>query len=151
MRSTLPGVDRFGNYIMSSQVCTNARDLARLGLLYLNRGVWNGERILLESWVDFVRTPAPATTATGNQYGGWWWLIPDRRTDLPQDAYSSSGSQGNYTIVVPSQGLVVVRRGLDTASWGPGPEMDRWDLLAQVLKAFPRQEGARKMVAPGGR
>lgn len=151
MRSTMPGVDRFGNYIMSSQVYTNARDLARLGLLYLNRGVWNGERILPESWVDFVRTPAPATKRTGNQYGGWWWLVPDARADLPQDAYASSGSQGNYTIVVPSHDLVVVRRGLDTEDWGPGPELDRWDLLGEVLKAFPRREGARKMGAPAER
>ncbi len=148
MRSTVPGVDRFGNYIMSSQVYTNARDLARLGLLYLNRGVWNGERILPEAWVDFVRTPAPATKGTGNQYGGWWWLVPDERADIPQDAYASSGSQGNYTIVVPSQDLVVVRRGLDTESWGPGPGLSRWDLLAEVLKAFPRREGAQKMGAP---
>ncbi len=148
MRSTTAGVDRFGNHIMSSQVYTNARDLARLGLLYLNRGLWNGERILPESWVDFVRTPAPATRGTGNQYGGWWWLVPDARTDIPQDAYASSGSQGNYTIVVPSYDLVVVRRGLDTESWGPGPELNRWDLLAEVLKAFPRREGARKMAAP---
>ncbi|HSW29780.1 MAG TPA: serine hydrolase [Longimicrobiales bacterium] len=151
MRSTTAGVDRFGNHIMSSQVFTNARDLGRLGLLYLNRGVWNGERILPESWVDFVRAPAPATKGTGNQYGGWWWLVPDERADIPQDAYASSGSQGNYTIVIPSQDLVVVRRGLDTESWGPGPELSRWDLLAEVLKAFPRREGATKMGAAAGR
>lgn len=151
MRSTVAGVDRHGNYLMSSQVYTNARDLARLGLLYLNRGAWNGERILPESWVDFVRTPAPATKGTGNQYGGWWWLVPDERTDLPQDAYASSGSQGNFTIVVPSCDLVVVRRGLDTEDWGPGPGLNRWDVLAEVLKALPRREGARKMEAPAGR
>lgn len=151
MRSTTAGVDRFGNHIMSSQVYTNARDLARLGLLHLNRGAWNGERILPESWVDFVRTPAPATGATGNQYGGWWWLVPDERADIPQDAYASSGSQGNYTIVVPSYDLVVVRRGLDTESWGPGPELNRWDLLAEVLKAFPNRVGGRKLEAIPGR
>ena len=137
MRSTTAGVDRFGHYILSSQVYTNARDLARLGLLYLNRGRWNGERILSERWIDFARTPAPATRRTGNQYGGWWWLVPDERTDLPQDAFSSSGSQGNYAIVVPSYDLVVVRRGLDTEDWGPGPGLNRWDLLAEVLKALP--------------
>ncbi|HSW28636.1 MAG TPA: hypothetical protein VLH75_03985 [Longimicrobiales bacterium] len=116
---------------------------------YLGRGVWNGERILPESWVDFVRTPAPVTKGTGRQYGGWWWPVPDERADLAQDAYASSGSQGNYIIVVPSHDLVVVRRGLDTESWGPGPELSRWDLLAEVLKAFPRQEGARKTGAGG--
>jgi CubicO group peptidase (beta-lactamase class C family) len=140
MRSTVPGVDRFGNLIMSSQVYTNARDLARLGLLYLNGGVWNGERIISEDWIEFVRTPAPATESTGHQYGGQWWLVPDERTDVPKDAFSSSGSQGNYTIVVPSHDLVVVRRGLDWEDWGPGPEMNRWDILHQVLRAFPRFE-----------
>jgi len=150
MRSTLPGVDRFGHYILSSQVYTNARDLARLGLLYLNRGKWNGEQIVPEEWIAFARTPAPATRGTGNQYGGWWWLVPDERKDLPQDAFSSSGSQGNYTIVVPSHDLVVVRRGLDTEDWGPGPGLSRWDVLAEVLKAFPRQDGARKLGGAGG-
>jgi CubicO group peptidase (beta-lactamase class C family) len=140
MRNTVAGVDRFGDYVMSSQVYTNSRDLARLGLLYLNRGVWNGERILPETWIDFVRTPAPSTKHFGNFYGGQWWLIPDARTDLPQDAYTSAGAQGQYTIVVPSHDLVVVRRGLD----GSGPGFPTWDLLQEVLKALPRREGGSK-------
>ncbi|MFP3949186.1 MAG: serine hydrolase domain-containing protein, partial [Longimicrobiales bacterium] len=45
MRNTLLGTDRFGDFILSSQVYTNARDLARFGLLYLNEGVWEGERL----------------------------------------------------------------------------------------------------------
>ena len=57
----------------------NARDLARLGLLYLNNGVWNGEPILSEEWIDFVRTPAPSTSNRGNYYGGQWWLVPEDR------------------------------------------------------------------------
>jgi CubicO group peptidase (beta-lactamase class C family) len=143
MRSTLPGVDRFGNYVMSSQVYTNARDLGRLGLLYLNRGKWNGEQIIPESWVDFVRTPAPAARENGNDYGAQWWLVPDDRTDLPQDAYSTSGARGQYTIVVPSHDLVIVRRGLDWRQGNPGPGggLSQWNLLAEVLKAFPRREG----------
>jgi CubicO group peptidase (beta-lactamase class C family) len=72
MRSTLPGTDRFGRYVMSSQVYTNARDLARLGLLYLNEGRWNGEQVLPAEWVDFVRRPAPATEERGRFYGGQW-------------------------------------------------------------------------------
>jgi CubicO group peptidase (beta-lactamase class C family) len=148
MRSTVPGVDRFGNYIMSSQVYTNARDLARMGLLLLDRGRWHGRQVLPESWVDFIRTPAPATVATGRQYGGAWWLPPDDRTDVPQDAFASSGSQGNYTIVVPSYDLVVVRRGLDWEDRGLDLRMNRWDVLAQILEAFPEREGAHKLEAP---
>jgi CubicO group peptidase (beta-lactamase class C family) len=144
MRSTVPGVDRYGNYIMSSQVYTNARDLGRLGLLLLQRGRWKGEQILPESWVDFIRTPAPAAAANGRDYGGGWWLPPDARTDVPQDAFASSGSQGNFTIVVPSHDLVVVRRGLDWEDRGLDVRMNRWDVLAEILKAFPAREGGPK-------
>jgi CubicO group peptidase (beta-lactamase class C family) len=140
MRNTVAGVDRFGDFVMSSQVYTNARDLARLGLLYLNRGVWNGQRVLPEAWVDFVRSPAPATARFGNFYGGQFWLVPDVRTDLPQDAYTTAGAQGQFAIVVPSYDLVVVRRGLD----GPGPAFPTWDLLAEVLKALPVATGGAK-------
>jgi CubicO group peptidase (beta-lactamase class C family) len=129
---------------MSSQVYTNARDLGRLGLLLLQRGRWNGEQILPESWVDFIRTPAPAAAANGRDYGGGWWLPPDARTDVPQDAFASSGSQGNFTIVVPSHDLVVVRRGLDWEDRGLDVRMNRWDVLAEILKAFPAREGGPK-------
>lgn len=147
MRNTVAGMDRFGNYVLSSQVYTNARDLARFGLLYLNRGKWNGQQIVSEAWVDFSRTPAPATRTTGRQYGGQWWLVPDSRTDLPQDAYSTSGARGQYTIVVPSYNLVIVRRGLD---WRDGSRgLSQWDLLAEVLKAFPKRPGGTKPSIPG--
>lgn len=134
MRNTIPGVDRFGDFVMSSQIYTNARDLARFGLLYLNSGVWNGERLLSEDWIDFVRTSAPATQERGNFYGGQWWLVPDDRTDVPPDAYSTAGNRGQYTVVVPSHDLVIVRRGFDYGRQG----FNRWDLTREVLKAIAR-------------
>ncbi|MEM6805867.1 MAG: hypothetical protein AAF696_31005, partial [Bacteroidota bacterium] len=54
--------DRFGDFVVCSQVYTNARDLARFGQLYLQGGVWQGERLLSEDWIEFVRTPAPSTS-----------------------------------------------------------------------------------------
>jgi CubicO group peptidase (beta-lactamase class C family) len=142
MRNTIPGVDRFGDYVLSSQVYTNARDLARFGLLYLNGGTWNGKRIVPESWVRFARTPAPATRDAGRFYGGQFWLVPDNVTDLPQDAYSTSGSRGQYTIIVPSYDLVIVRRGED---WLSRDTFDNWEFLREVLKAFPKRNGAEKL------
>ena len=133
MRNTLLSVDRFGDFILSSQVYTNARDLARFGLLYLNGGVWDGERLLSKEWIEFVRTPAPATVDSGSFYGGQWWLVPDDRSDVPKDAYSTAGNRGQYVIVAPSHDLVIVRRGLDYGKQG----FDRWDLLREVIKAFP--------------
>ena len=134
MRNTLLSVDRFGDFILSSQVYTNARDLARFGMLYLDGGVWNGEQLISEEWIEFTRTPAPATAGTGNQYGGQWWLVEDNRTDVPTDAYSTVGNRGQYVVVVPSHDLVIVRRGLDYGRQG----FNRWDLTREVLNAFSR-------------
>ena len=132
MRNTLLSTDRFGDFILSSQVYTNARDLARFGLLYLRNGVWNGERLLSEDWIDFVRTPAPSTAERGNFYGGQFWLVPDERKDVPKDAYSTAGNRGQYVVIVPSHDLVIVRRGLDWGRQG----FDRWDMTREMLKAF---------------
>ncbi|MCG8412977.1 MAG: beta-lactamase family protein [Pseudomonadales bacterium] len=132
MRNTLVSTDRFGDFILSSQVYTNARDLARFGLLYLQNGVWNGERLLSEEWIDFVRTPAPATAEIGNMYGGQFWLVPDDRDDVPEGAYMTNGNRGQFTIIVPSHDLVIVRRGLDYGRQG----FDRWGLAREVAKAI---------------
>ena len=142
MRNTIAGVDRFGDYVLSSQVYTNARDLARFGLMYLNGGTWNGKRIVPESWIRFARTPAPATRDLGRIYGGQFWLVPDNLTDLPQDAYSTAGSRGQYTIIIPSYDLVIVRRGED---WLSRDTFSNWDLAHEVLKAFPKRNGAEKL------
>jgi len=132
MRNTLVSTDRFGDFVMSSQIYTNARDLARFGLLYLGNGIWNGERLLSEEWIEFVRTPAPATKSIGSIYGGQWWLVPEGRDDVPKDAYSTSGNRGQFSIVVPSHDMVIVRRGLDYGRQG----FDRWGLTREVLKAI---------------
>ena len=140
MRNTLLSVDRFGNFILSSQVYTNARDLARFGLLYLQNGLWNGKRLLSEDWIKFALTPAPATASQGNFYGGQWWLVPDDRKDIPKDAYASVGNRGQYVIVVPSHNLVIIRRGLDYGRQG----FNRWELTKEVLKAFLQSSSSER-------
>ena len=132
MRNTLISADRFHDFILSSQVYTNARDLARFGLLYLQGGKWNGEQLISQEWIDFVTTPAPSTADRGNFYGGQWWLVPDDRTDVPANAYSTAGNRGQYVIVVPSHDVVIVRRGLDYKGQG----FDNFDLTREVLKAI---------------
>jgi hypothetical protein len=51
---------------------------------------------------------------------------------VPKDAYAAAGNRGQLVIVVPSEDLVIVRRGLDYGKQG----FDMWDLLREVLKAF---------------
>ena len=144
MRNTLISADRFHDFILSSQVYTNARDLARFGLLYLQGGTWNGEQLISKEWIDFVTTPAPATADRGQFYGGQWWLVPDDRTDVPADAYSTAGNRGQYVIVVPSHDIVIVRRGLDYKGQG----FDNFDLTREVLKAIKPNEGLAANTSP---
>lgn len=130
MRHTFPETDPYGNFILSSQVYTTPRDLARFGLLYLNDGVWNGERILPEGWVEYTRTPAPANEQ--GRYGAQWWLYGvDER--LPDDVYSTAGARGQHSTVVPSKDLVVVRTGIDPLRGG---KWDQTQFTAEVIAAI---------------
>ena len=135
MRHTFPETDPFGNYILSSQVYSTPRDLARFGLLYLRDGVWNGERILPAGWVAYSTEQAasqdPGARADGWGYGAQWWLLGyDRR--VPRDTYTSAGRRGQFVTIVPSRDVVVVRTGLD-------PEPSDWDqagFVAAILESF---------------
>ncbi|MEM7097572.1 MAG: serine hydrolase [Pseudomonadota bacterium] len=133
MHHTRMEVDHLGNFIGSSQVYTTARDLARFGLLYLNDGIWDGERILPEGWAEFVAQPAPAYPATegGMGYGAQFWLLGGFE-GVPEGTYTSSGNKGQHATIVPSENLVIVRTGIN-------PNGVRWDhpkFVADVVKTF---------------
>ena len=82
--------DPYGNFLISGFDYGTARNWARIGLLHLQDGVWNGKRILPEGWAKFVSTPAPAWSTAA--YGGLWWLNVDgSNSNLPRDAYRASG------------------------------------------------------------
>ena len=118
MNRTFPETDWNGDFILSSQVWTTARDLARLGLLYLNDGVWEGTRILPEDWADYVTTPAPdqpRPRADGTPrpgYGAQFWLF-DESWGLPDGTYAAMGNRGQYLVIVPERNILVIRRGFD--------------------------------------
>jgi CubicO group peptidase (beta-lactamase class C family) len=101
--------DPYGNFLLTGYDYGTARNWARLGLLYLRDGVWEGERILPEGFVDFVREPAPAWKEP--EYGGLFWLNRTGAWPLPEDAYFMAGAGGQRTFVVPSLDLVIVRMG----------------------------------------
>ena len=138
-----PEFDATGLYYGSSMIFGTARDFARLGLLYLRDGVWDGRRVLPEGWVDFARTPAPGTNA--DIYGAGWWLNPQQGKGRPlpvlidtgpqRDAFRAQGFEGQVIMDIPSKDLVIVRLGLT-------PDADRgWaavgDWLGRVARAFP--------------
>jgi CubicO group peptidase (beta-lactamase class C family) len=112
MTHTVAETDWQGNFILSSQVWSTARDLARLGLLWLNDGVWNGERVLPEGWVKYMTTPSGPQPADGPGYGATMWLFGPKQ-GLPEGSYAAQGNRGQYIMVIPSKRLVIVRRGED--------------------------------------
>ncbi len=101
--------DPWGNFLLSGYDYGTARNWARLGMLYLQDGVWQGTRLLPEGFAAFVRTVAPAWTR--KEYGGQFWVNGEGQWALPRDAYFMSGAGGQYAFVVPSHELVVVRMG----------------------------------------
>ncbi|MDJ0839609.1 MAG: serine hydrolase, partial [Acidobacteriota bacterium] len=117
MSSAVIEPDPSGHFIGSSFSYATARDWARLGLLYLNDGVWDGERILPEGWVAFSRQAAPA--APEGRYGAHFWTNlgsdetgKDRPWPyLPRDTFNMEGFEGQRVIMIPSMELVIVRLG----------------------------------------
>ena len=101
--------DPYGNFLLTGYDYGTLRNWARLGLLYLRDGVWQGQRILPEGWATFVSTQAPAWKRP--IYGGLFWINGDASWNIPKDAYFMAGAGGQNTFVIPSHDLVVVRMG----------------------------------------
>lgn len=138
--------DPTGTMMGANAAFGSPRDWARFGLLYLHDGVVGGRRILPEGWVKYSTQP---TGASG--YGAGFWLnttdatIPEWRMDwgmpgAPRDAFFARGYMGQYTVIVPSADLVVVRlgqshhRSAEIASVGK--------LVADVIAATPQTPAA---------
>jgi len=107
MVSASPKFDTAGTFIGSSFCYCTARDFARFGLLYLRDGVWDGQRLLPEGWVDYARTPTPAVPDIETlKYGAHWWLGM-----AGPGSFSCNGYEGQYTVLVPEKDLILVRHG----------------------------------------
>jgi CubicO group peptidase (beta-lactamase class C family) len=111
------------------------REMARIGQLMLSRGVWNGERLLSESWID-KSTARQGEMNTGVDYGYLW---QSGETYIGREivrAFWASGNGGQYIIVIPSQGMVVVFTGGNYDSPLAGQPFGM--LTRQILPAFMR-------------
>ncbi len=139
MRSAVIEPDTGGTFVGSSFMYASARDWARFGQLHLQDGVWEGQRLLPEGWVEYVS--AATKGAPKGEYGAHWWTnagapadVADRRfPSLPTDTFQASGFQGQAVVVIPSRELVVVRLGMTH-------DRSIYDLdgfVARVLEALP--------------
>jgi CubicO group peptidase (beta-lactamase class C family) len=108
----LPSVAGGGHW--GGGVFMAARDQARIGLMLLHRGVWNGRRILSEAWIERMLTPC----ALNRNYGYLWWLNTGRALYPSASAvsYFARGAGGNLTWIDPDNDLVAVLRWTDPAA-----------------------------------
>jgi CubicO group peptidase (beta-lactamase class C family) len=132
--------DPSGTFVASSFGYGSARSWAAIGQLLLQRGMWRGTQIVPESFITFIQQPHPRSAG---HYGASFWLNPDRvadhiydemddahpvktrqrwmRGNVPADSFFMSGFDGQYTMIVPSLQLVVVRLGFtsdaDSFAW----------------------------------
>ncbi|HTO54169.1 MAG TPA: serine hydrolase [Myxococcota bacterium] len=129
MRSATARCDEAGTWIGSSFVFASARDFARFGYLYLRDGLWDGERILPEGWVDHARRVTPGSAEDLQAYGAHWWLPPG-----DEGMFSANGYAGQYLFVAPARDVVVVRLGQSSAE--QAPHVRAW--LRALVSLFPR-------------
>ena len=139
IRGMVLETDPYGNYLLQGYELAPARDWARLGNLYLQDGVWNGERILPEGYAEFVSTIAPAWEADGRPiYGGFFWINTTGTFPVPREAYYMAGAGGQTTLIVPSHELVVVRQGHYAGARAGGQALR--NALALLMEAIPASE-----------
>lgn len=108
-------IDRKNNGIEKTYCCLNARarDFAKLGRLYLNKGNWDGEQIIPEAWVTTSTTP-DTTHYGGVDYYKYQWWIPNGKGN-----FIAEGILGQFIYVNPKKNLIMVRLGkkYDGVSW----------------------------------
>ena len=92
----------------------HAEDQARIGLLMLNRGRWEGREVLPAQWVEWSTAPC----ALNPSYGFLWWLneTGERYPSAARDTFCAVGAGGNLTWIEPSSGIVAVLRWTDPAA-----------------------------------
>jgi len=106
----------------------NSEDLARFGLLILNRGQWRNQQLVPAKWLAAVVTPSERQAG----YGYLWWLNPNRKAwpDAPASSFAAVGNGANAIWIDPDDDIVIVWR------WFAGNAMD--EMVAKVLGALKR-------------
>lgn len=137
VRDGLIETDPYGNFLGQGLAFMPARDWARLGNLYLQDGIWEGERVLPEGYADYASEVAPAWDADGRRiYGGaFFWVNGEGGLGIPDTAYRMLGAGGQSTTIIPTHGLVVVRLGKYTGAGEGGDALE--EAFRLLMEAVP--------------
>ena len=118
-------LDQKKNGIEKTFCCINARarDFAKIGRLYLNKGKWNGKQIISENWVT-QSTKIETTNGSAWYYQYQWWL-PTKTGD-----FMAEGILGQFIYVNPAKNLIIVRLGKNEG------KTDWWKVLTTLGQAY---------------
>ena len=121
------GVDRNDNIRVGGSIALSCRDMARLGQLYLNGGMWNGRRLID---ADYIRD-STSPSAHNPSYGYLWWLNRAGRVEnAPRSMHFAAGARGQFCFVLPEHDMVIATMGFGEAQLSAG---DAWKSLGPVL------------------
>ncbi len=114
----------------------SARDMARFGILFLQKGKWRDEQVLPESWIE-ESTKSYSEAGSYGGYGYMWWVAVDGR-HLPnvtmKNAFSARGYGGHYILVIPDEDLVIVHR-VNTDIGNAVSSVEFGTLVSKILDA----------------
>ena len=140
VREMVMETDPYGNFLTQGYEHASARDWARLGNLVLNDGLWNGEQILYEGFLRHSMEVAPAWAADERPiYGGnFFWINGEEDFPIPKESIYMAGAGGQFTFIIPSHDLVVVRLGHYKGSSIGVESLKR--SLRELLKVVPENK-----------
>ncbi len=109
-------------------LCLSADDMAKIGLLCLNKGVCNGKQIVSAQWLADMTKPISVESDhfRNMMYGYLWWIV-----DNDKNIYAAIGNSGNVIYVDPANDVVIA-----VSSYFKPTVFDRVDFIEQVVKPF---------------
>ena len=116
-------------------------DLAKIGYLFLNDGVWEGKRLVSHDWVATSLTPFIDTGWQGLKYGYKWWLQP--LADGHETVWHGIGFGGQRLMVFPAEQMIATFTAWDIYK---DPEVDS-ELALRVLAAAPDKKTGQALGA----
>lgn len=141
------GQDNAATFGGGSSIYIRPRDLAKIGELYLARGLWNGKRIFSEEWVDYTNSRPEtfdlldASNFSLHSKRSWWTINPKiaKAKNIP-DSLIANGHWGQYLVIIPSLKLVLVRMGNDQDIQN---NFDLINVIEKAVRAVEQQQGLK--------
>lgn len=120
--------DRDGLGTPGYGLCMSAEDMAKIGLLCLNKGRYNNKQILSSGWIEEMTSPRVVESKyfRGMEYGYLWWII-----DREKNIYAAIGNSGNVIYINPEKNIVIA-----VASYFKPTIFDRVDFIQEYIEPF---------------